>query len=80
MTQNSITIKYNLAPCPFCGKDDYIISKSKSNDGTITWFKLHHTALNRCSVSMLDSNLKTLIKRWNTREHKKEFSFAPGFQ
>jgi hypothetical protein len=74
--------------CPFCQNSELYIDSKPSNDGTITWYKIHHSATNECSVSMIDSDIDRLIKRWNTRysltpitadDIKKEAAFQYGF-
>lgn len=56
-----------MRSCPFCGSDVLNLHEESSKDGTITWYKILHNALNECSASMLDSNKENLIDRWNRR-------------
>lgn len=56
-----------VLPCPFCGGNDLVFHKSKSPDGTVTWYHLHHGVTNECSVSFIHSDKEQLIELWNRR-------------
>lgn len=60
--------KYNLLPCPFCGRDELSIGQEPCIDRTISLYTIFHSyGGTQCAVSMLDSSKKRLITRWNNR-------------
>jgi hypothetical protein len=67
MTEKELTEK-DLLPCPFCGSDEFYLHDQKSNDGTITWYRIYHGATTECSMSMLNSNKQRLFELWNNRD------------
>ena len=61
-------LKEKLKPCPFCGSSEFTFIEEYSKNKTMKWYTIIHLASNPCSISMLESNKESLIKKWNTRK------------
>ena len=59
-----------LNACRYCNESDLLIEECPSNDGSMTWFTIHHGPHTPCSVSMLGSNKRKLIAAWNGKPLK----------
>ena len=70
-----------IKPCPFCGKNNLIISETKSPDKTVTYYRIHHGPESPCSASLMQTSKQKVIDNWNNRyadhilsEKMKEFA------
>lgn len=60
---NNITVN----DCPFCGSGELFLNAELSKDTTVTWYNIQHGPHSKCSIVLLDSDIDSLVKKWNHR-------------